>query len=342
MGLWVQLTAVHLDGADGLHNVHATLAHLSPVDTWKALFQVGTDAAVDTASADLLFTPSKEPAHKEILRILKESPVDTVSVLAVGPLTNVALAAAEDPETFLRVKELIVMGGAVDVEGNVTPVAEFNCFADPVAAARVYALTSYSPQSTMPHATQASLAPYPAKLSRQLKLTLCPLDITTPHELTKNYFAERIKSLLDAGSPLAQWTSHFIFGAFGKIESMWDGGGELGFSLHDPLTVWYAMTHGDPAWKLLDRPEDIRVETSGQWTRGMHIADRRGKTKPAEVAALASPNPQEDPNIIAIDEVLGDEMGWLSVLKGNRVQRIIASPGEKVFKQVLMDRIFGN
>ena len=61
-----------------------------------------------------------------------------LTLVALGPLTNVALALREDRAAFREIGRVVVMGGAVDVPGNVTPTAEFNIWVDPEAAAEVF------------------------------------------------------------------------------------------------------------------------------------------------------------------------------------------------------------
>lgn len=250
------------------------------------------------------------------------------------------------------------MGGAIDVEGNITPVAEFNTYADAVATARVFALTSPRPEFTMPPppANMSSLPSYPSKLSRPLNLTLFPLDITSPHNLFRSAWNAKVTPLAEAGSPLAQWSSHFLSATFEKIDDHSSSGySDPGLSLHDPLCIWYMLTRSSPTWIAAPKsPEDIRVETAGQWTRGMHVVDRRNRkkagTKEAQVmspGAVDISNPME--NLVLSPtgddgegtDAPGDTMFWLSAGKGNRIRRIVGTPGEDAFGRYLMERIFG-
>lgn len=98
--------------------------HLTPKGTWEHLFDPSANPhrieVVPKGEGRPSFIPSRRPAHMEILRVLRENDPDTVTLVAVGPQTNLALAAAADPETFLRVKEVVIMGGAVGEPGNVS------------------------------------------------------------------------------------------------------------------------------------------------------------------------------------------------------------------------------
>lgn len=414
-------TADYFHGRDGLAGIHTSHPHLSPEENWRQLFQHPTSdsllsrtarAEADLSEESHAFTPSRQPSHKEILRLLRENEPDTISLVAIGPLTNCALAAAEDPETFLRLKEIVSMGGAVDVNGNVTPVAEFNVFADPYAAARVYALTSANPASTLPPLPGAGLdpglsdalnldlsspvfQPYPDKLSRRLNLSLMALDITESHLLHRSELRTRIQHALNDGSPLAHWVSAFMEPMLAKIADL-DSPPESGLiftadgkdivptpaqaegvendgeaaieaasaasdprvkreldpalALHDPLCVWYLLTHHDSKAQssravraeqaspsvITSSPvgsvgweadvEDIRVETVGTLTRGMTLRDRRNRQRR---------NSHGD--------VPHDRGNWLGNPDhvGNRVRRFTRSPGERLLTDEILTRLFG-
>ncbi|KAK4935542.1 hypothetical protein LTR10_023405 [Elasticomyces elasticus] len=289
-------SADYFHGIDGLAGTHTTHPHFSPEENWKNLFEeppveddLTKKAREQTKIEDVptqSFTPSLVPAHKEILRLLRENEPDTITLIAIGPLTNFALAASEDPETFLRCKEVVTMGGTVDGIGNVTPVAEFNVYADPYAAARVYALSSPIPSSTMPVPMEGErsvhMPTYPPKLSKQLKLTLMSLDITEHHMLSRREFNAHASSLAAKASPLAQWMTAFMTPMLDKMERLHHGheGEGAALALHDPLCVWYVLTQEDDRWKPSSRsPEDIRIETAGQWTRGMTVGDKRSRKR---------------------------------------------------------------
>jgi inosine-uridine nucleoside N-ribohydrolase len=338
---------------------------MTPDETWKELFTkvensdsaADQDVASELKNVHALFTASKAPAAEEILRLLRDNEPDTITIVAIGPLTNLALAAAMDPEAFLRVKEVVVMGGTLTEHGNVsttvtvkcsdelmeipqiTPVAEFNTFADAVAAARVYALSSPNPKSTMPPSPPGShtdgtpppyLAPYPENLTRRLAVTLFPLDITHQHDLDRGQLRGASETLVKAQSPLAEWVTAFMVPTFRQIESLQQNvsGDAVGLTLHDPLCIWYCMAAESAAeWQLV-RDEDIRVETSGQWTRGMCVVDKRTRKK------------REDSEE---GERAGDTGNWLSMRSGNRLRRCVGTPqtaGKADFGDFLLKRVF--
>ena len=79
-----------------------------------------------------------EHAVDALLRLTAEEP-GMLNVVAIGPLTNIAMAAVKDPSFPSRVKHLYIMGGSNNARGNITASAEFNFYVDPDAAKIVFA-----------------------------------------------------------------------------------------------------------------------------------------------------------------------------------------------------------
>ena len=76
-------------------------------------------------------------APDKIVELIMENEPKTITICALAPLTNIALAMAKEPAITKRIREIVLMGGARSEGGNVTPAAEFNIYVDPEAAHRV-------------------------------------------------------------------------------------------------------------------------------------------------------------------------------------------------------------
>ncbi|MBC2606686.1 nucleoside hydrolase [Pelagicoccus albus] len=100
-------------------------------------FVHGADGLGNTALPEPKLKPAAVRASEFIVQSINESPGE-VTLMAVGPLTNLAEALALDPSIVDKVKEVVVMGGVLYRPGNVTPVAEANIYSDPHAADLVF------------------------------------------------------------------------------------------------------------------------------------------------------------------------------------------------------------
>jgi len=143
-------------------------------------------------------------AEELITQMARQSPGE-VTLIAIGPLTNLAFGLQKDPGAMKQLKDVVVMGGAVRVPGNVTPYAEFNIHVDPLAAKIVF-------ESGMP-------------------ITLVPLDVTHQVVLSPPVMEERMDSF---HNPF----SRFVVEATGynSQRGKFRAGADV-FHLHDPLAV---------------------------------------------------------------------------------------------------------
>jgi len=173
-----------------------------------------------------------------------------LTLCALGPLTDIALALGRAPAIAGRVRELVLMGGAGFELGNVTPAAEFNIWVDPDAAAKV--------------------------LASGMKITIVPLDVT--HRVLST--AARIARLDRLGNRCGPYAGRLIR-AFDRPRVARYG--RRGRALHDPSAVAYLI-----APELFrGREVSVMVETESELARGMTIVDWWGVTgRPANARFL--------------------------------------------------------
>jgi purine nucleosidase len=127
---------VELAGREGLA-VHAGAARplqRSPTTAEFVHGKTGLDGA-DLPSPTLPLSPIH--AVDALIDHLRAHPPGTLTLCALGPLTNLALALLKAPDIAPRIREIVLMGGAIG-EGNITPSAEFNIYVDPHAAKLVF------------------------------------------------------------------------------------------------------------------------------------------------------------------------------------------------------------
>jgi purine nucleosidase len=203
------VTAEHVHGATGLDGV--------PV--WEPALPLDPRDGVDF-----------------IIDRLRAEPPGTVTLCALGPLTNLAAAFAQAPDVVDRVAEIVLMGGGWSEGGNITPAAEFNIYVDPEAARLV--------------------------LGAGRPVTLLPLDVT--HQaLTTRGRVEAFRRLgTRVGEVVAAWTDFFERFDVQKY-------GSAGAPLHDPCVIAWLLRPELFSGRFVN----VEVECESPLTRGMTVVD---------------------------------------------------------------------
>ena len=179
--------------------------------------------------------PTSQHGTDFLIEQILSSPGE-ITLVAVGPLTNVALALRKEPRIVGALKELVIMGGAIRYEGNTTALAEFNTFVDPHAAHIVY------------HAG--------------IPTTLVPLDVTYQCVL----LASDVERLLKIESPIPSFikaTTDFYMEYHDSYQ------GIKGCVINDPLAL--ALTFAPELCDYQELPVDVDI--SGGDSTGKTFAD---------------------------------------------------------------------
>jgi purine nucleosidase len=184
---------------------------------------------------------AKEHAVDFIVETLRRAEDDSVTLVPVGPLTNIASALGKAPDLASRIREIVLMGGAMREGGNTTPSAEFNIYVDPHAARVVF------------------------ECGRPI--TVMGLDVT--HQvLATPRRVDRIRALgTKTGETVASMLQYF-----NRFDT--EKYGSEGAPLHDPCTIAYLLKPD------LFRGKRVRIdiETGSELTMGATAVDFWGVT----------------------------------------------------------------
>ncbi len=179
---------------------------------------------------------ASEPVEQHAVDFLVDHVTPDTVLVPVGPLTNVALAL----ERGIRPARIVLMGGAIG-EGNMTPAAEFNIWADPEAAQRVFA--------------------------SGLDVTMIGLDVTHNALLTPEW-AERFRGTGRVGTFVAELVEFFKL--YHRRTYGWDGA-----PIHDAVALAHAFRPGF----VETRHVNVEIETVSELCRGRTVVDRWHRTE---------------------------------------------------------------
>ncbi|MCA2010206.1 nucleoside hydrolase [Cereibacter sphaeroides] len=166
---------------------------------------------------------------------------DGITLVPIGPLTNIGTALQRAPDIAAKIDEIVIMGGAYFEVGNITPAAEFNIYVDPEAADIVF--------------------------KSGIKLTVMPLDVTHKVLTTKPRIAALRALSGPVGPAVASWTDFFERFDMAKY-------GSEGAPLHDPCTIAWLIKPE----LFTGRHINVEIETGSELTLGMTVADWWGIT----------------------------------------------------------------
>lgn len=224
----------------GLDNVPVAVGAHRPLaqELRTTEFVHGADGLGGQAGSLPQRRPVDGSAAEQLVRLARANPGE-LTVLALGPLTNIALAVLLEPKLPKLLKSVMVLGGALGVPGNVTTHAEANMWHDPEAADLVF---------------EAGFE----------NLTLVSLDVTETARADETWMA----ALAEIPSPRAQFASALLKHYSDFYSRMF---GFRTCTIHDPLAA--ALLH-DPS---LAQYKDVvvTVELRGTHTRGQLISDWR-------------------------------------------------------------------